>query len=108
MEDIRFDNLRMRLGRVEISPGDWLGRQSVPLLRLSLGLVFLGFGLLKFVPDLSPAEDLASATVARLTFGFVAGEASRLFVAGIEFVVLSGGLVLAADTLRRRRPLAGG
>jgi putative oxidoreductase len=75
------------LGRLESRLSDWLGRYSVPLLRLSLGLVFLGFGLLKFVPDLSPAEDLATATVARLSFGLLAGDTARLFVAGLETTI---------------------
>jgi 4-hydroxy-3-methylbut-2-enyl diphosphate reductase len=35
---------------------EWLARHSVDLLRVSLGLVFLGFGVLKFFPGLSPAE----------------------------------------------------
>lgn len=34
----------------------WLGRYSVDILRVSLGLIFLGFGLLKFFPGASPAE----------------------------------------------------
>src|SRR5215831_19241417 len=38
---------------------DWMVSYSVMLLRLSLGGVFLWFGLLKFFPDLSPAEVLA-------------------------------------------------
>ena len=39
------------------------------LLRLSLGLVYFNFGFLKFFPDLSPAEMLASQTIIRLTGG---------------------------------------
>jgi len=42
---------------------------SLLILRVSLGLVFLGFGVIKFVPGLSPAEAIASATIDRLTFG---------------------------------------
>lgn len=75
------------LSRLESRLGGWLGRYSVLLLRLSLGLVFLGFGLLKFVPDLSPAEDLATATVARLSFGLLAGDTARVAVAGLETTI---------------------
>lgn len=35
----------------------WLSRHSVDILRVSLGLTFLGFGVLKFFPGVSQAED---------------------------------------------------
>ena len=49
----------------------WMARRGPTLLRWSLGLVFLWFGALKFVPGGSPAEDLATRTLALLTFGRV-------------------------------------
>lgn len=49
----------------------WMARHGVPLLRVSLGAVFLWFGVLKFFPGLSPAQDLAARTVRELTLGFV-------------------------------------
>lgn len=61
-----------------------LERHSVAVLRVSLGLVFLGFGILKFFPGLSPAEGIASATIERLTFGVVAGEQAVLMTAVVE------------------------
>ncbi|HZC26213.1 MAG TPA: DoxX family protein [Actinopolymorphaceae bacterium] len=63
---------------------DWLNAHSITLLRISLGLTFLVFGALKFVPGLSPAEDLAVATIERLTFGIVAGPAALLLTALTE------------------------
>ena len=60
----RFDALDTRITR-------WMARHGVPLLRMSLGVVFLWFGFLKFFPGLSPAQDLAARTVDRLTFGMV-------------------------------------
>jgi len=38
-------------------------------LRLSIGLVFLWFGVLKFFPSVSPAEDIAVKTLTALTLG---------------------------------------
>jgi len=38
------------------------------LLRIALGIVFLWFGVLKLIPDASPAEALAGQTIERLTF----------------------------------------
>jgi uncharacterized membrane protein YphA (DoxX/SURF4 family) len=49
----------------------WMARNGITLLRISLGLVFLWFGVLKFFPGLSPAQDLASRTIETLTFGIV-------------------------------------
>ena len=49
----------------------WLGQHGVTLSRLSLGIIFLWFGALKFVPDWSPAADLASRTIQQVTFGLV-------------------------------------
>ena len=48
-----------------------LAQAGVPVLRLGLGLVFFWFGILKFFPELSPAQDLATRTIERLTLGFV-------------------------------------
>ena len=61
-----------------------LERYSIALLRISLGLVFLGFGILKFFPGLSPAEDIAAATIERLTFGVIAGHHAVLMTAVVE------------------------
>jgi putative oxidoreductase len=60
---------------------------SIPALRISLGLVFLVFGALKFVPGASPAEDLAIATVEKLTFGLVPGAAALLLTAVMEVTI---------------------
>ena len=38
------------LDAVEQQAARWLARHSVDLLRISLGLVFFGFGVLKFFP----------------------------------------------------------
>jgi uncharacterized membrane protein YphA (DoxX/SURF4 family) len=43
----------------------------VTLTRLALGLVFVWFGLLKFFPGLSPAEQLAGRTIEHITFGII-------------------------------------
>lgn len=49
----------------------WLVLRSILILRISLGAVFLAFGLLKFIPGVSPAENLALTTLHLLTFGIV-------------------------------------
>jgi uncharacterized membrane protein YphA (DoxX/SURF4 family) len=49
----------------------WMARNGITLLRLSVGIVFFWFGVLKFFPNLSPAELLAARTIEALTFGVV-------------------------------------
>lgn len=49
----------------------WLMRYSITALRLSMGAVLLGFGILKYFPGISPAENLALATTHLLSFGLV-------------------------------------
>jgi len=48
-----------------------MARHGITLLRVSLGVVFLWFGVLKFFPGLSPAQSLAARTIYILTFGVV-------------------------------------
>src|SRR5690242_4325912 len=44
---------------------------ALSLLRISIGIVYLWFGALKFFQGLSPAEQLAMQTIHRLTFGLI-------------------------------------
>jgi uncharacterized membrane protein YphA (DoxX/SURF4 family) len=53
----------------------WMAAHGLVLLRLALGLVFLWFGALKLVPDLSPAERLAGLTLERLSLGLIPPDA---------------------------------
>lgn len=53
----RFDNFLVSLS----------GKIGMPFLRASIGIVFIWFGALKTVGDLSPAYDLVAATVYWLT-----------------------------------------
>lgn len=66
---------------------DLLTAHSTTVLRISLGLVFLVFASFKFVSGASPAEDLAVATVGKLTFGLVTGSAALLLTALTETIV---------------------
>lgn len=49
----------------------WMADKGIMLLRISIGIIFLWFGVLKFFPGLSPAESLAMDTIKLLTFGLV-------------------------------------
>jgi len=57
--------------KVEGRATQWMKRYGVASLRISLGIVFLWFGVLKFFPSLSPAESLAKRTIGVLSMGMV-------------------------------------
>lgn len=65
----------------------WMARWGVLLLRISLGLVFLWFGVLKFIPGLSPAQDLASRTIAILSFGMIPSSTALFLLAAWEVLI---------------------
>ena len=65
----------------------WLARHGINLLRFSLGIVFFWFGILKYFPNLSPAQDLATRTIEALTFGAIKPELSLPVLATWEVVV---------------------
>ena len=49
----------------------WWALHGITLLRLSLGVVFFWFGVLKFFPGVSVAQELATHTISVLSFGWV-------------------------------------
>jgi len=46
----------------------WMAANGILMLRISIGLIFFWFGILKFFSGLSPAEDLAVKTIQILSF----------------------------------------
>ena len=57
--------------RIDARITAFLARIGVPTLRIGLGIVFFWFGVLKFFPGLSPAQDLAARTIEALSGGLV-------------------------------------
>jgi uncharacterized membrane protein YphA (DoxX/SURF4 family) len=75
-----FDRLDAQITR-------WMARYGILLLRISMGIIFLWFGVLKFFPGLSPAADLATRTIERLTFGVIPPDVSILILASWESLI---------------------
>lgn len=75
-----FDRLDARIT-------DLMARYGIVLMRIGLGVVFLWFGVLKFFPGLSPAQDLAIRTIDVLTFGMIPSTISLLLLAAWECVI---------------------
>jgi uncharacterized membrane protein YphA (DoxX/SURF4 family) len=65
----------------------WMAENGVNLLRISLGIIFLWFGVLKFIPDASPAQSLATRTIETLSFGAVQPEVSIVLLASWETLI---------------------
>jgi len=75
-----FEGLDRRITR-------WLARYGILLLRIGLGVVFFWFGVIKFVPGLSPAEDLAARTIQQLSLGVVPPNVSVPVLAAWECLI---------------------
>ncbi|WP_159470129.1 DoxX family protein [Dyadobacter sp. 3J3] len=80
-------NLFDRFDKLDTSINRWLVNNSILLLRISMGLVFIGFGVLKFFTGVSPIESLATRTTSVLTLGIFAGHHAMIFVASLECVI---------------------
>ena len=46
-----------------------MGKIGIPLMRVSIGIIFFWFGALKFFDGMSPAQTLAIETIDLMTFG---------------------------------------
>ena len=75
-----FDSVDKRITR-------WMAKYGIVLLRIGLGVVFFWFGVIKFVPGLSPAQDLAANTMRMLSFGIVPPNISVPVLAAWECLI---------------------
>lgn len=64
-----------------------VNRSSLTLLRISIGIIYIWFGALKFFHGYSPAEDLAINTINKLTFGLIAQPVNIILLAIWECAV---------------------
>jgi len=60
---------------------------GILLLRISLGIIFFWFGFLKFFPGVSPADQIATRTIAKLTFGIIQPSISIILLAIWETLI---------------------
>lgn len=105
-----MNNLNTRFDVVDENITGWMARYGLFLLRVSLGVVFFWFGVLKFFPGLSPATDLASRTIEVLSFGRVGPELSIPVLAAWECLIGLGlifGVFMRATLLLLAAQMAG-
>ena len=62
-------------------------KYGILFLRISVGIVFIWFGVLKFFPNLSPAQDIATNTINKLTFGLINSNITIIFLAIWETLI---------------------
>jgi uncharacterized membrane protein YkgB len=60
---------------------------SLSVLRISVGIVYLWFGALKFFQGVSPAEQLATETIHRITFGLIDDHTNLMLLATWECLI---------------------
>jgi putative oxidoreductase len=71
-----------------------LVQHSITALRIAVGAVFLGFGILKYFPGVSPAQNLTEATTHILFLGLVPGDVAIVMIATLECTI---GILLLAN-----------
>jgi uncharacterized membrane protein YphA (DoxX/SURF4 family) len=88
--------------RVDTRITAWMARYGLVFLRISVGIVFLWFGFIKFFPGLSPAQDLATRTIEILSLGLLPARTALLILAAWETIIGVGllfGLFMRATLL---------
>lgn len=65
----------------------WMADNGISFLRISIGIIFLWFGLLKYFPGLSPMEDLSVNTIRVLTFNLFSDKAMAVGLATLECLI---------------------
>jgi putative oxidoreductase len=84
--------------RVDAALHRFLRAHSIDILRVVLGVVILAFGVLKFFPGVSPAEELSKMTTDKLSFGLAPSHVAIVIVAALETTI---GLLLITGRFLR-------
>lgn len=73
--------------KLDASATRWMAKTGIVFLRISIGVIFFWFGVLKFFPGLSPAQDLATRTIDMMTFGLMPAQLSLFLLATWECII---------------------
>lgn len=76
-----------RLNKADRLITAWMADNGILLLRISLGIIFIWFGVLKFVPGLSSAEDIAGKTMEKLSLGLIPADMALVLLAAWETLI---------------------
>ena len=72
--------------------------KKINSIAVSIGFIYLWFGILKFFPEVSPAEELAKNTIEKITFGLLPLNVAYLILAIWETSI---GLMLIGGFFKR-------
>jgi len=86
-------NLAVLFKRKEKQIVQWMANHSILLLRISIGIIFFWFGVLKFFPQTSSAEDLAARTLDKITFQQIPNNISIIILAAWECFIGIGMII---------------
>ncbi|MDZ4660212.1 MAG: DoxX family membrane protein [Pseudomonadota bacterium] len=73
--------------KIDTAITGWMAKYSVTYLRVSLSLIFIWFGALKFFPNLSPTIGLIERTTEIVTFGNLPAPIAVYMLATIECLI---------------------
>ncbi|MBK6967142.1 MAG: DoxX family membrane protein [Bacteroidales bacterium] len=82
-----MSGLESRFSKIDFQITTWMARNGVLFLRLSVGFLFLWYGILKFFPSVSSAENIATTTIEQLSFGIVNGRFAMILLAVWETMI---------------------
>ena len=90
--------MRTVLNRLEDRVFGYLDQHAYRILKVSIGVIYVIFGSLKFFPSFSPAEQLASDTICLITFDVLSGNSACTTLAIMEVGI---GLLLISNLWSR-------
>ena len=79
--------------KIDLAARNWMKENGFTMLRFSIGFIFLWFGILKFFPGTSPAEEMVTGTISQVTFGIFSGSQINIGLAIWE-TLIGIGLIL--------------
>ena len=84
---ITIANTREIYKLLESRVSAFMAENGVLVTRVALGVIFLWFGILKFAPGLSEAEDLAKRTLMKVSFGYIPAQICLYILAAWECAI---------------------
>jgi len=79
--------MKANIHKIDVFLTNWMASKGIGILRISLGIIFTWFGILKYFSGLSPAESLAIRTIDILTFGLIGEDLVRYGLATWETLI---------------------
>ena len=84
---VNDNKLHERFERLDARLTGLMARHGIAALRISLGLVFVWFGFLKFFPGSARRRISAARTIGALSFGLIPPAAAVLILAAWELLI---------------------